>query len=319
MRKSSLFSLILACNKTQRLYGYAITHPLRLIMIIIGCGYVGQRVAQKLQQQRKVITGIVRSDTTIAALKKINIDTIQCDLETEALVVNSTLNESIFYFAPPPSQGKEDLGMKTFIDGLATSGLPRRIVYISTTGVYGNCKGEWVDETHPANPQADRAKRRWHAEQLLQKLADETKVEIIILRVAGIYGKNKLPLERIKKAMPMIAEKDAPWTNRIHADDLVRSCIAAMESGINREIYNVCDGSPSNMADYFNQVADKAGLTRPPIIELNEAEEQLSVGMLSYLAESRRLSNKKLINELKVKLLYPNLKAGLAACFEAKI
>jgi nucleoside-diphosphate-sugar epimerase len=171
-----------------------------------------------------------------------------------------------------------------------------------------------VDETREANPQVDRARRRWDAEQALRAWRERGGGELVILRVAGIYGPGKLPLARLRKQVPMVAEGDAPWTNRIHADDLVEVCLAAMARGGDGEIYNVSDGRPGNMTDYFNRVADLAGLARPPLISLQQAQQELSPGLLSYLGESRRMDNAKL-RELQVSLRYPDLDSGLAACF----
>jgi len=116
----------------------------------------------------------------------------------------------------------------------------------------------------------------------------------------------------------MVAARFAPWTNRIHVDDLVQVLLAAMQRGGNGEVYNVTDGQPGNMADYFNRVADVAGLPRPPIIDPGAADEQLSAGLRSYLAESRRIDNRKMLRELQVRLRYPTLEQGLQACFSGQ-
>ena len=192
---------------------------------------------------------------------------------------------------------------------------PARLVYISTTGVYGDCGGAWVDEDRSVQPQADRARRRWDAEQTLAQWRDTAGAALVTLRVAGIYGPGRLPLEHIRSGLPLVRPEDAPWSNRIHAEDLVAACIAAMERGADGAVYNACDGNPSTMADYFYQVADAAGLPRPPVIPLAEAQGLLSAGMLSYMRESRRLSNRRLIEELGVSLRYPSLHEGLASCF----
>ena len=136
-----------------------------------------------------------------------------------------------------------------------------------------------------------------------------------LFRVAGIYGPGRLPLERIRTGLPLVRPEDAPWSNRIHADDLVAACIAAMARGSDGTVYNVCDGAPSTMTDYFFQVAAAAGLPRPPVVPLAEAEGRLSDGMLSYMRESRRLSNRRLVENLGVELRYPNVTQGLRSCF----
>jgi nucleoside-diphosphate-sugar epimerase len=194
-------------------------------------------------------------------------------------------------------------------------GDPQRLVYLSTTGVYGDCGGRWIDESCTLQPQAARARRRVDAEQALTDWSRHTGRELVVLRVAGIYGPGKLPLERIRQGLSMVRESEAPYTNRIHADDLVSVCTAAMSVGRNGAVYNTSDGHPSSMTDYFRRVADLAGLPRPREIPLASARAQLSPGMLSYLRESRRLSNRKMLEELGVTLRYPSLAEGLPACF----
>lgn len=285
-------------------------------MLIVGCGYLGQRIAKRAQQGGVPVRGVVRSETSAAHLDELDIDSLCVDTDHQRLPPGSTQGEDVYYLAPPPPEGERDTAMQHFLEGLVESGQPRRILYVSTTGVYGDCHGEWVEETRPAHPQVDRARRRWHAEQLLRQWREESGGELVILRVAGIYGPGRLPLARLKKHLPMVAEADAPWTNRIHVDDLVETCLRGMQRGVDGELYNACDGKPGNMTDYFNRVADLAGLPRPPVIDLEQAAEALSPGLLSYLAESRRLSNRKMREQLEVELRYPSLDEGLPACFE---
>ena len=283
--------------------------------VIIGCGYIGRRLAARLQDDGVAVTGVVRSAASAGELAAQDIAAIRCDLDREDLPAGATGDRDLYYLAPPPGEGQRDTRMQRFLDGLAHSGQPRRILYISTTGVYGDCRGEWVDESRPANPQVDRARRRWHAERLLQDWRARSGGGLVILRVAGIYGPGKLPLARLRKRVPMVAESDAPWTNRIHADDLVSACLAAMRHGVDGQAYNACDGTPGNMTDYFNRVADMAGLERPPTIGLQQARRELSAGLLSYLGESRRLSNARLLRDTGLQLRYPDLASGLPSCF----
>jgi nucleoside-diphosphate-sugar epimerase len=173
-----------------------------------------------------------------------------------------------------------------------------------------------VAEDRPVRPLAARAKRRWDGEQVLRKWRDDSGGELVILRVAGIYGRGRLPLERLRKGLPLIRESEAPFSNRIHVSDLVQVCMAAMARGRDGEVYNVSDGHPTTMTDYFNRLADAAGLPRSPLISLAEGQRQLSPGMLSYTRESRRLDNRKMLGELGVELKYPTLDRGLPACLE---
>lgn len=285
-------------------------------VLILGCGYVGQRLARQLIAEDIPVTGIVRSAASEAALKAAGIHAQLLDLDQELPVDAIQASEKVvYYFAPPPPEGEGDPRLRRVLQQLQPGNLPRRIVYISTSGVYGDSAGEWIDETHPLNPGTPRGRRRLDAEQALLQWSRDTGVPVVILRVPGIYGPGKLPLARIRKGLPVLREQDSPFTNRIHVDDLIAAARAAMERGEPGAAYNVADGHPSNMADYFKRIADRAGLPRPPTVTREEAGEKLSAGMQSFMNESKRLDNTRLREELEVELKYPDLDAGLEACF----
>jgi len=284
-------------------------------VIIIGCGDIGRRVAH-LYTDKQPVLGLIQGQTSAQACKKRGIKPILFDLDSTLplppRLIDSTKDAGLYYFAPPPSTGTQDTRLEAFLDKLAKANtIPARIVLISTTGVYGDSKGEWIDEATPLNPVADRAKRRLSAEQSLQAFATKYSIETVILRVPGIYAKDRLPLARLKKGLPIVKKEEAGFTNRIHADDLANACKAAMESTLGSEIINVCDGNPGSMTDYFNHIADYANLPRPPQITMAEAEATLSAGMVSYLKESRRIKNNKMLSLLKITLAYPDLETAL--------
>lgn len=229
--------------------------------------------------------------------------------QADKLPILPTANSIIFYFAPPPPHGTEDPRLESFLNAIQSNALPRKIVYISTSGVYGDCKGAWVTEEHEAKPSTDRARRRLAAENLLRYWERVNSVPVVMLRVGGIYGPGRLPLERLRRGTPVLREEECGFSNRIHADDLAAVCIAAAERGVG--IYNVSDGHPSTMTDYFNRVADYYGLPRPSQIKFDDARSTLTREMLSYLTESRRLDNHRMINELGISLNYPTLDEGL--------
>ncbi|MDH3514998.1 MAG: NAD-dependent epimerase/dehydratase family protein, partial [Gammaproteobacteria bacterium] len=222
----------------------------------------------------------------------------------------------VYYFAPPPGRGVTDPRMEAFLSGLDSSGLPRRVVLISTTGVYGDCKGEWVTEERAPRPEADRAKRRLAAENILRRWSEKSGVTVVILRVPGIYGRGYLPEARLRAGEPVLREEESPYSNRIHADDLAQVCVIAGHHGKPGVLYNVSDGHPTTMTDFFYRVADVLGIPRPPAITLEQARRQMSEGMLSYLAESKRIDNRRMREELGVELMYPDLEAGLPSCFD---
>jgi nucleoside-diphosphate-sugar epimerase len=282
-------------------------------MLILGCGAIGYAVAQQLVQAGHTVTAVTRNPVYIERLREQGIRADCLDLMHDSLHDIVCQNQCVLHCAPPPATGYNDPLTAQIIHQFQTVGHPQRLVYISTTGVYGDCNGAWVDEQWPVQPTASRSWRRVDAERQLQTWADQSGAALVILRVAGIYGPDRLPLERLRSRQPVIRAHEAPWSNRIHADDLVTICQAALLHAPDRAIYNVSDGHPSTMTDYFFALADHFGIARPPQISLADADQHLSPGMLSYLQESRRLSNQKLLTELQLTLRYPTLADGLAA------
>lgn len=279
---------------------------------IMGCGDIGRRVARLYQSQGKEATGWVRGASSLVLGEQQGIAMRLGDLDQGCFFPRNAFEDAeIFWFMPPPNSGLVDSRLRRFL--LAVQKAPKRIVLISTTGVYGDCAGRWIDETETLKPSIERSQRRLDAEQAVQDWGEKYNGDWVILRVPGIYAADRLPLERLKRGEPVLLESESPWTNRIHADDLARIAERAMQVAPAHSIYNACDGQPSTMTSYFNQVADYAGLPRPPQLSLAEASSVVSAGMLSYLQESRRIRNDKLLNELKIDLLYPNLAAGLNA------
>ena len=283
-------------------------------VFIAGCGDIGERVAQLWQARGVMVSGLTRSTANRMRLEVKGITAIPGDLDdVRSLIALPTHNALMYYFAPPPEGGSADPRMEHFLDAISPDRLPHKIVYLSTSGVYGDHQGGWVNENTPPNPRTLRAKARLAAETALLDWGRVRDVPVVILRVGGIYGPGRLPIERIKQGQPVVRTEEAPYTNRIHADDLARVCVAAAERGTSHRIYNVCDGVHSTMSDYFNAVADQLGLPRPPEISLVEAQKILTPGMLSYLNESRRMDNRRMLEELGVTLHYPTLKEGLRA------
>lgn len=280
-----------------------------------GCGYVGRHVARCVQAEGRVVTALARSEKSIELLRAQGLQTVRVDLDNPAsLAVLPVQGALIYYFAPPPSTGTIDPRIKNFLNAITDATHPARIVLISTSGVYGDCQGEWVTENRPPRPDSDRARRRLDAEQKLSAWGEGHAVPVVILRVPGIYGPGRLPEKRLRAGEPVLCEQESPWSNRIHIEDLVRACLAAGERGRPNAVYNISDGHPTTMTDYFNRVADALGLMRPPQITLAQARAELSEGMQSYLAESKRLDNRRMREELGVEPRYPDLAQGLAAC-----
>ncbi|MCF6325638.1 MAG: sugar nucleotide-binding protein [Gammaproteobacteria bacterium] len=284
--------------------------------IIIGCGDIGARVGQRLQPQYQV-TGIVRSVKRAAKLESFGFSAVISDLDQPASPLPAMPSNSlIFYFAPPTESGDQDLRMKNFLSTLeSSSSAPARIIYISTTAVYADSKGEWINEQTPTQPGNSRGKRRLDAEQQLIEFQRHHPVSISILRVSGIYSANRLPFRQIKTRQPILQLEVAPFSNRIHADDLANICIAtALKPTKSVAIFNVSDGNPGSISQYFKEVALTFNLQPPPEISWERAQQTLSPGMLSYLRESKRIDSRLIKRELGITLRYPTLALGLKQC-----
>lgn len=282
-------------------------------IMIIGCGDIGLRIA-KASNRRGRIVALVRSRESARRAEGLGLSVVQGDLDVQAPNDDRLKQPGalVHYTVPPPREGQGDPRLSRFLDTMVAAP-PKRIVYLSTSAVYGNCEGEWVNEERAPSPDTDRGRRRLAAERLLQDWCQAHHTNYVILRVPGIYGPGRLPLKRLRSGAPLVDERECPYSNRIHADDLARVCVAAANKAPDNRIYNVSDGHPTSMTDYFLQVADLFNIDPPEIISLDEAREVLSPAMLSFLDESKRLSNQRMLEELGVKLLYPTLAEGLSA------
>jgi nucleoside-diphosphate-sugar epimerase len=286
-------------------------------LLIIGCGDVALRAIPLLTKGYSVFA-LVRNPDNCARLRAMGATPILGDLDDRASLARiSGLADAVLHFAPPPNEGKGDPRTRNLLSVLLHGKVrrnkpPKRLVYISTSGVYGDRGGAWVSETHPLNPASPRSQRRVDAEMQIRKWARRNQVNASILRVPGIYAADRLPLSRIRQGMPAIIAAEDGYTNHIHADDLARISVAALLCGRPCRVYHASDDSQMKMGDYFDQVADAYGLPRVPRVSRAEAQHTLSPMMLSFMNESRRLVNDRMKRELKVKLRYPRVSDLLA-------
>lgn len=294
--------------------------PRRPDCLIIGCGDIGKRVARQAAGLFNQIYATTRQPQNTPSLLDLNIQPIITNLDhTHTPSTPTHWNPStttILYLAPPQLQGQTDRRIGTFLTALPA--LPSKLIYISTSGVYGDQQGAWVDENTSPNPMTDRAKRRHFAEQQLLNWQHTTHIPVTILRVPGIYGPGRLPLDKIRQGQPVIRPEEAPYTNLIHADDLAHLClIAALQN--HPGIYNVSDGTPIQNTRYYNTIADLAGLPRPPTLSLLEAQTQLPEIRLSFINESRRLNIEKMLAAFKPTLQYTDLHTGIQQALSTKL
>lgn len=284
-------------------------------VFIVGCGDVGERLSGLWRARGAKVLGLARSEISARRLSRLGVTPVRGDLDDPSSLAGLPVRGAFLYhLAPPPETGEDDPRARAFLSAIPPGEEPAKAVYMSTTAVYGDNGGAWVtEETLPA-PGSARGKRRLDAERAFLAWGKERGVPVVILRVSGIYGPGRLPVEAVRRGAPVVREGEAPWTNRIHADDLATVCVAAMERGRDGAVYNVSDGSPGTITQYYNAVADLLGLPRPPTVTMGRARRIMSPGMLSYLSESRRIDARRMREELCGTLRYPDLSAGLPSC-----
>ena len=281
-------------------------------LLIVGCGDVVRRVLPELVRRWRVYALVREPEEELRALGVLQ---IRGDLDQPATLGRlAGLAHAVLHSAPPASAGNVDIRTRRLIAALRSAqSLPRRLVYIGTSGVYGDCRGEVVAETRPLRPRTARAQRRADAERQLRDFGRTSGCCVSILRAPGIYAADRLPLERLRRGDPVLRAEEDVYTNHIHAEDLGRACLAALLSGRPNRAYHASDDSAISMGDWFDRLAAAYGLPRPPRVTRAEAERLLPPVMLSFMGESRRLDNARLKHELRLALRYPDIDAGIAA------
>ncbi len=279
-------------------------------LLILGCGDVARRALASCCQRWQVSAFTRHPDPALAAQ---GVEVLAGDLDRpDTLAALSRAYERVIHFAPPPGSGERDMRSAHAIHALSRAAiLPERMVYISTSGVYGDCGGERVDETRPPAPLTDRARRRLDAEGEWLAWGQSAGVNVAVLRVPGIYAADRLPLERLRRSTPVLSAAEDVYTNHIHADDLAAACVAALERAAPGSIYNVCDDSEIKMGDYLDLVADRFSFERAPRIDRERARGTMAPLLFSFMSESRRLINARMKRELGVALRYPTVFEGV--------
>ena len=272
-------------------------------VLLIGSGDIALRAASLLRGRARVY-GVTRRSEDVPKLRAQGIVPVVADLDDfGALRRLATAPFAVLHCAPPPSDGRDDPRTRRLLAALARAQIiPQRLVYISTSGVYGDCAGARVGETRARRAQTPRARRRVAAEDRLRAWAARRGVRLTILRAPGIYAETRLPLDRIRQGTPVLTPEDDVYTNHIHADDLARAAVAAIFHGRPNRAYNVADDAELKMGGWFDAVADAFHLPRPPRVTWDEAEQRIAPLLLSFMSESRRLVNARMKRELRVRL-----------------
>lgn len=283
-------------------------------VLVVGCGDVARRAIPWLVRRFKVFA-LTRNPESCAWLRELGATPLIGDLDDRASLARfAGLADIVLHFAPPPSAGMVDSRTRKLLAAqMLRRSLPQRLVYISTTGVYGDCGGSLVNETRKCRPRNARARRRLDAERRLRAFGVRNGVTVAILRAPGIYASERLPVERIRRGDPVLNADEDVFTNHIHADDLAMLACRAIFHAAPGRIYNAVDDTRLKMGEYFDLAADFFGLARPPRMSRSEILAHLSPMALSFMSESRQLDNTRIRRELGCRLAYPTVRDGFAA------
>jgi nucleoside-diphosphate-sugar epimerase len=273
-------------------------------LLIVGCGDIGLRIVSRLQGRFRV-TGVVSGEAGADRVRAAGARAVVLDLDLPRRrrrpIPPST---RVLHLAPTSGAGARDLRL---LRVLREAGSRGRFVYISTTGVYGDRGGDWVDETSGVRPRNARAVRRLAAERAARGATRHASV----LRVPGIYAADRLPLDRLRAGVPSLAPAEDVFTSHVHAVDLARACLCALERGAAARVYNAVDSSEMLLGEYLDLVADRFGLARAPRLPRAELTARIDPARLSFLSESRRIRNRRLLGELRLRLRYPDVREGI--------
>ncbi len=272
------------------------------------------RAAALLKHSSRVFA-LTSSESRVSELRQHGITAIKGNLdEAVSLQRLAGVATHLIHMAPPPLQGHTDPRTRALVQALMLRSSPQSVVYGSTSGVYGDCSGAWIDETQPLNPQTERAQRRVDAEAWLNAWGSRGFPRIHVLRIPGIYALDReggTPRERLQRGTPVLQALDDVYTNHIHADDLACAAVLAVWRGKSLRPLHVSDDSDMLMSDYMDMAADLWQLPRPPRISRAQAQTALPAMTLSFMNESRRMHNQRLKTELRMKLRYPTVREGL--------
>lgn len=283
-------------------------------VLVLGCGDVGMRILQAHSRQGRWLAA-TSSQERLGTLRNAGATPLLLNLDRPATLQRlAGLAQRVLYLAPPPTEGWTDPRVLDLTRALRRRSAPQGVVYASTSGVYGDCEGDWVTETRTLAPQTARAQRRVQAEYAMRFWGRSAGVPVALLRIPGIYAPDReggTPQARLAKGTPVLLQDEDVFTNHIHADDLARACWRALWLGAPQRAYNVSDDSELRMGDYFDFAADLYGVPRPPRVSHSTARAQLPVMLLSFMDESRRLRNGRMKQELRLRLRYPTVHTGL--------
>ena len=278
-------------------------------IILAGFGYLGKFIEQQADfNEKKVLYKLSRNPD-----KHCNGfgNHIEVDFDKEKFDITKIVGDStIIYMAPPNKDKDGDPRLENFLNNIKKSNI-ERIVYISTSGVYGDCGGLSVTEDAELRPLTDRAKKRVIAEKMIMKYSAVCNTNYVILRVPGIYGLGRLPLNKVREREPLINKDECKITNLINVEDLARIVWRVIKDKIKNEIINVSDGTPITSTEYYLKIYDELEIEYPPFIKMKEAGKYYSEERMSFMSESRILDVTKMNRLFGDCIKYSNISDGI--------
>ena len=281
--------------------------------LIVGCGYTGRRLARRLREAGHRVTGTTRDPDRATRLAEEGVRPLLVDLAADAGIrkLEGESPSVCFHLAPPVERPDGGAAVEAVIRALRRAPL-EAFVYGSSTSVYGDRDGAWVDEETVPRPDSPTGRARLEAERTVLRCGWEWDCRPRIGRIAGIYGPDRVLLEAIRSGRYHVVEGLDAWTNRIHVDDLAAGLAAIWRRGENGRVYDLADGHPHRSEEFAGLVAELAGLELPRIGR-EEARARYSESRWARKAGSKRVRARRLTEELGVKLRYPSFREGVPA------
>ena len=277
------------------------------------CDYLGHEL---LNQGGWNVAGTTRDREKQAALKARGVEAHIFDYEQPLVDPLSALKGTTHLVISTPPDDDGDPAFLMHADDILRISSIQWVAYFSTTGVYGDRGGAWVDETSELRPTSKRGSRRVKAEEQWLSLFQSSGLPVHVFRLAGIYGPGRSALDSVRAGMARRINKPGHMFGRIHVEDIVQVLLASMAQPKPGEIYNVTDGNPAPSHEVIAYACELLGRPVPPLVEFEEAN--LAPITRSFYMDNRRVHNEKIKNNLGVKLRYENYKKGLEGCRDAE-
>jgi nucleoside-diphosphate-sugar epimerase len=291
----------------------AVSQTMRLFCF--GFGYSAQALARAMQGATCRVAGTVRNPETALALASGGVESFTFDGSAPLTHVAKALKGTTHLLVSVPPEANGDPVLRHHAADIAdlVDDVPalRWLGYLSTTAVYGDHNGGWVDEDTPVAPTSDRARRRVEAERAWLKLERTRGVPVHVFRLAGIYGPGRNALVDVQRGAARRIHKPGQVFSRIHVEDIAAALAASMARPRPGRIYNVCDNEPAPGDDVITHACQLLGREPPPLVSFDDAAPKLSEMARSFYADNKRVRNDRIKRELGVMLRYPTYRIGL--------